>query len=76
MYKLRCGECDKIYLGETGRKLACRLARHRRGEGNRTTNSLYARHFIEENQKFVNPIENYEIIKVVNKINERNLRKK
>ena len=38
------------------------------------TNSLYARHFIEENHKFVNPLQDYEILKVVNNIVERKLR--
>jgi hypothetical protein len=73
IYKLRCDECSKIYLGETGRKFKCRLTDHKRGEGVRTTNSLYARHFIETNHKFVNPLENYEIIKVINNNNERKI---
>ena len=63
-----------MYLGETGRKFVCRLFDHKRGEGNRTTNSLYTRHFIEENHKFVNPLEDYEILKVVNNTVERKLR--
>ena len=46
----------------------------RQGEGNRTTNSLYARHFIEDNHKFVNPSEDYEIVKVVNNTVERELK--
>ena len=53
-------------LGEAGGKFVCRLSDHKRGEGNRATNSLYARHFIEDNHKFVNPLEEYEIVKVVN----------
>ena len=50
------------------------MSDHKRGEGNRTTNSLYARHFIEDNHKFVNPLEEYEIVKVVNNTVERKLR--
>lgn len=64
VYKIKCNDCNKVYLGETGRKFECRLADHKRGEGNRTTNSLYARHFMEENHQFINPLEKYEIIKV------------
>ena len=64
VYKLRCEECNKVYVGEAGRRFVCRLGEHKRGEGNRTTNSLYARHFIEENHKFNNPLENFDIIKV------------
>ena len=59
---------------ETGRKFVCRLSDHKRGEGNRTTNSLYGRLFIEDNHKFVNPLEEYEIVKVVNNTVERKLR--
>ena len=66
IYKLKCKDCNKVYLGETGRKFAWRLSDHKPGEGNRTTNSLYARHFIEDNHKFVNPLEEYEIVKIVN----------
>ena len=54
-----------MYLGETGWKFECRVCNHKHGEGKRTTNSLYARHFIEENHKFVNLLEDYEILKVV-----------
>ena len=36
IYKLKCRNCDKVYLGETGRKFVCRLSDHKRGEGNRT----------------------------------------
>ena len=39
----------------------------------KTTNSLYARHFIEDNHKFINPLEEYEIVKVVNNTVERKL---
>lgn len=39
----------------------------------RTTNSRYARQFIEENHKFVNLVENYEIIKIVNNTNKKTL---
>ena len=55
-----------MYLGVTGRKFKWRLSDHKRGDGNRTTNCLYAKHFVEETHKFVNPLENYETLKVVN----------
>ena len=74
VYKIKCNDCNRIYLGETGRKFECRLADHKRGEGNRTSNSLYARHFIEENHKFVDPLEEYEIIKIEYNTMERKLK--
>ena len=74
VYKLKCKDCSKLYIGETGRKFECRLADHKRGEGNRTSSSLYARHFVDENHRFVNPLEEYEIVKVEQSPVERKLR--
>ncbi len=71
---LSCKECDKVYLGETGHQFLQRFWEYKRGEDNRNTNSLYMRHFIDEGNKFVNPIENnsiiYKIIKIINNINK------
>lgn len=64
VYKLKCNECSKVYVGETGRRFEQRLTEHARGEGVRTTNSLYARHFLETGHQFINPIENVEILKI------------
>ena len=63
-----------MYVGETGRKFECRLGDHERGEGNRTSSSLCARHFVEENHKIVKPLEECEIIKVEHNSAERKLR--
>ena len=65
-----------MYLGETGWKFECRLSNHKCGEGNRTTDSLYAIHFIAENHTFVNPLEDYQIWKVVSNTVKRRLREK
>jgi Reverse transcriptase (RNA-dependent DNA polymerase) len=73
VYKLKCGECNKIYLGETGRKFKIRMNEHAKGEGVRVTNSLYARHFNESGHKFINPKENMEIIKIENNPQKRKL---
>jgi predicted GIY-YIG superfamily endonuclease len=74
VYMLSCGDCDKVYLGETGRQFFQRFREHKRGEGEVTTNSLYARHFLEEGHKFIDPFESYKIIKIVNKDRERKLK--
>ena len=73
VYKLSCQECNMIYLGETGRRFQDRFREHARGEGNNTTNSLFARHFLETNHKFVNPLENFEILKIENDVEQRKL---
>lgn len=60
MYKLKCKK-NKVYVGETGWKSEYRLSDHKQGEGNRTTNGLRAIHFVQENHKFVNLLEKYEM---------------
>ena len=74
IYRIKCDECGMFYIGESGRAIECRLKDHRRGEGDRNTTSLYARHFIEKGHKFVNPIENFEVLGIENKITERRIR--
>ena len=60
-------------MGETGRRFEKRMVEHARGEGVRTTNSLYARHFLETGHEFVNPIENVTILKIERKLKQRKL---
>lgn len=43
-----------VYIGETGYRFENRLNEHARGEGDRITNSLYARCFLETGHKFTN----------------------
>lgn len=43
-----------------------------RGEGNKIVSSLYARNFIETEYKFINPLDNVEILKVENNVNKDN----
>ena len=57
-------ECNKIYLGETGRKFKIRMNGHAKGERDKTTNPLYERHFNESGHKFINPNENMECNKL------------
>lgn len=54
------------------RKFECRFYDKKKGEGSRSSDSLAARHFVEENHKYVNLLENCKILKVVN-VDERRL---
>ena len=38
VYKVTCNDCDKFYIGETGRKLNIRLNEHKRDAKNKTGN--------------------------------------
>ena len=55
VYKLSCKDCEKVYVGETGRRFEIRMEEHAKGEGDRMTNSLNARHFMETGHTFINP---------------------
>ena len=41
-------------MGKTGRMFEINLKEHAKEEGDRTTNSLYAKHFIETGHTFIN----------------------
>lgn len=69
--------CDKVCLGEMGCQFLQRFQEHRRGQNNRNTNPLYMRHFVEEECRFVDLLDNYKIIKKIyekQKQSERNLK--
>ena len=44
MYKINCKNCDKKYIGETGRDLRTRITEHKRNIRNEEANSLIYRH--------------------------------
>ena len=46
-------ECEKFHLGEMVNQFCQRFKENRRGEEELTTNSLYAKHLIEEGHKFI-----------------------
>lgn len=54
-----------VNVGETRRRFENRLKEHARMVGDRTTNSLYAKHLVEMSHKFINSIINLEILKVI-----------
>lgn len=59
VYKLNNGEFNKAYLRGIGHNFKFCLAHHKRCESSKTTDSLYATHFIVENFKLMNPLENF-----------------
>lgn len=55
------------YVNEAGRRIQNRLKEHARG------NSLFARRFLETGHKYVKPLENYEVLKIENNVQQRKL---
>lgn len=66
-------ECNTIYIGETGRRSENRLKEHTRGEAHKTKYSLYERHIFKTGLKLINPLENYDVLKVKCDINKLKL---
>lgn len=64
VYKLTCGSCPKIYIGQTGRTFKQRFLEHRNSFINQKSNSAFADHLIQENHDFCN---DFEIMHVQNK---------
>ena len=44
VYKIDCTNCNMTYLGQTKRKLACRVSEHKRDDKNKTHSSVLASH--------------------------------
>ncbi len=52
MYRIPCGGCDKVYIGETGRSLKTRITEHRRDVVNQKPESAVANHTSETGHIF------------------------
>ena len=67
VYRIQCVECDKFYIGQTGRKFIERFKEHLPKKKPQTTSSNYALHLINENHNYTGFKENMEPIHVCNK---------
>ena len=70
LYKLECGTCDKMYIGQTGRTFRERIEEHFRRYFNQDDASNYANHLIDFNHRFNNK---YSILHQENKGAKLNL---
>ena len=48
MYKITCGHCDSVYIGETGRKFSTRMKEHAKSKAKRDDKSLFGKHCNDE----------------------------
>lgn len=70
VYKLKCGSCPKIYIGQTGRSFDKRIKEHRNSYLKKHTDSHYALHLNNQQHTFDN---NFEILHQENKSLKLNL---
>ena len=61
VYKLKCGTCPKVYVGQTGRTFKQRIYEHKRSFLKNKKDSNYAIHLINEKHIFD---ENFDILHV------------
>jgi predicted transcriptional regulator len=54
VYKLTCPECQKAYVGQTGRDFYTRFKEHKRAFFHNTNHSKYAKHLLEYRHPFGN----------------------
>ena len=62
-YKLHCSNCNKFYIGQTGRSFKQRYIEHTKAL-HTTTESTFANHLIEENHTYKNSDSNMNILHV------------
>lgn len=70
VYKLTCGSCDKLYLGQTGRSFAIRVNDHKLSYNRKDGKSNYANHLIDKEHVFN---EEFEVLHVASKGPKLNL---
>ena len=51
VYKIKCCDCQAIYIGETGRNLNTRLTEHKRATRNGDLNNNIAEHHLQTNHR-------------------------
>jgi len=51
-YKLTCPDCNKAYIGQTGRSFTQRFKEHRNAFRSSSTTSNYAKHVLEHSHPF------------------------
>ena len=67
IYKIKCDDCDNIYIGKTNRSFKKRFTEHIRAINNKNIQiSQVAEHVIKNKHKITNIDKNMEIIEICN----------
>lgn len=77
IYKLTCNNCEKFYLGQTGRSFAIRFKEHTDEitytQTKNSYKSIYAYHLVTENHKYTNINDNLQVLHRLEKGNLMNI---
>ncbi|KAI5642939.1 reverse transcriptase (RNA-dependent DNA polymerase) domain-containing protein [Phthorimaea operculella] len=63
VYQLECQDCNKIYIGQTGRTFDTRIKEHQRSWRLKKEDSAFAQHLIHENHCF-DPATNFRVLQL------------
>ena len=77
IYKINCTDCDKFYIGQTGRTFKKRYSEHIQAikSNNKTTQkSSFAEHILENNHSYKNIEDNLTILSFENKSTKLNVK--
>lgn len=72
VYKLECVDCNKIYVGQTGRKFKTRFKEHKIDFKHKKLKSAYAKHLINEKHRFESIENSLSIAHIAKKSNKLN----
>lgn len=72
VYKLKCPDCDAVYVGQTGRTFEIRYKEHLRSFRLNKNDSTFSNHILESNHTFPN-LENINILHTHEKSRKLNL---
>ena len=76
VYRLRCDDCDSLYIGQTGREFKTRYKEHMRALTHPDRESKFADHLIEFDHSYTGMEENMTILKSCKKGKRLNRQKK
>ena len=74
VYKITCGQCDSIYIGETGRKFSTRMKEHANSKAKRDDKSLFGKHCNDEGHSSEEAEQKFETLHIETSTRRRKLK--
>lgn len=77
IYKIKCNDCNQVYIGQTGRNFKCRFKEHiqaLRTNNQTSMKSTFAEHLLKENHTYSDMKSNMEILSFETKGDRMNIK--